>query len=496
MSTLGSGASLPSPAAANVGESALRHRLPSPEPAQHSLRSPLGGRPRPGRTRAGRSRCLELGPIVRIKVPHSRTLRAGASVAPWVLVIALVVTGIGVGAVVTEDLGRSAHIREESAEAQQLGRMLAAFSLVETWAVHYLEDPNSTPVANADPQIIAGTREFLESAASLRESVTAEQAPVVDEAIGLFESYSALVSDMSTADASRTHVDLDLHEHELSAILLEIQSWEQEDLDESIQALRYSEVLLEWGIPTLVLLGLLMAGLLIRSRKRVGRIVELERMNKARGELVASVSHELRTPLTAVVGLSEELNSNIQNFSPEEIVEFAGVIARESRDVSAIIDDLLVAALVDSGNLKICQENLEVRAEIEQALRSCPRVGEVLVEGEATVRADGGRVRQVIRNLIINAHRYGGDSISISAEPGDREVRIVVADNGPGVPHELLHRLFEPYTAGAPVGGVPSIGLGLKVSRQLARLMGGDLTYAYERGRSLFTLTLPSANPA
>ena len=183
-------------------------------------------------------------------------------------------------------------------------------------------------------------------------------------------------------------------------------------------------------------------------------------------------------------------------FSAEEIAEFAGIIARESREVSAIIDDLLVVELADSGNLKVRQENLVLRAEIERALVSCPKVGSVTVEGEATARADGGRVRQVIRNLVTNAQRYGGDSISISAEPGDKEVRIVVADNGPGVPDKLLGRLFEPFAVGASVGGVPSIGLGLKVSRQLALLMGGDLTYTFQRGRSLFTLTLPAAYPA
>jgi signal transduction histidine kinase len=411
-------------------------------------------------------------------------------------VIALVVTGVGVGAVVTQDLGRSAHLREESGEAQLLSRMLAGLGAVEERALRYLEDPSSIPVFGSDPQVMAGSQEFLESAASLREMFNAQQALLVDEAIGAFESYAALASGLSTADPLRALVDLDVHEHEVRAILLEMQQWEQEDLGESIQALQRSEMLLQWGIPALVLLGLLMAGLLIRARRRAGRVGELERLNRARGELVASVSHELRTPLTAVVGLSEELNSSIESFSTAEIVEFAGIIARESSDVAATIDDLRVVALADSGNLKIWQENLDLHAEIERALGSCPKVGSVTVEGEATARADRGRVRQVIRNLVTNAHRYGGDCVSIRAEPGNTEVRIVVADNGPGVPGELRDRLFQPFTTGAPISGVPSIGLGLTVSRQLALLMGGDLTYAYQEGRSVFTLTLPPANPA
>ena len=423
-----------------------------------------------------------------------RPFRAG-SVTPWVLVSALVVTGAGLGAVVAQDLGRSAHLREEGAEAQLLGRMLAGLGVVEKRALHYLEDPSSIPVTESDPQVLAGSNEFLESAAGLRRVFDAEEASFVDEAIGSFESYSALVTGLSAAAPTRALVDLELREHELRAILLEIQQWEQEDLGESIQALRHSEVLLKWGIPTLLLLALLMAGLLIRSRKRVARVGELERMNRARGELVASVSHELRTPLTAVVGLSEELNSNIERFSTEEIVEFVGIIARESHVVSAAMDDLRVAALADSGNLKICRENLDVRAEIEQALASCPKAGSVTVEGEATAEADGRRVRQVIRNLVTNAQKHGGDRISISAEPSDRKTRIVVADNGPGVPGELLDRLFQPFTAGAPRGGVPAIGLGLMVSHRLALLMGGDLTYAYQGGWSSFTLTLPTANP-
>jgi signal transduction histidine kinase len=424
-----------------------------------------------------------------------RPFRAG-SATPWVLVSALVVTGAGLGTVVAQDLGRSAYLREESSEAQLLSRMLTSLDFIDMRTIQYLEDPSSIPGPRSDPQAMAAANEFLESAADLKEGLTAEQVLVVDEAIGSFESYSTLASGLSSADSFGAFVDLDLSEHHLRAILLEIQEWEQEDLGESIQALHRSEVFLGWGMPVLVLLALLVAGLLIRSRKRVARVGELERLNRARGELVASVSHGLRTPLTAVVGLSEELKSNIGRFSMEEIAEFAGIIARESHEVSAIIDDLRVAALADSGNLKMCRENLDLRVEIEQALASCPKAGSLTVEGEATATADGRRVRQVIRNLVTNAQKHGGDRISISAEPGDRGARIVVADNGPGVPGELLDRLFQPFTTGAPIGGVPAIGLGLMVSYQLALLMGGDLSYVYQGGWSSFTLTLPAASPA
>jgi signal transduction histidine kinase len=108
------------------------------------------------------------------------------------------------------------------------------------------------------------------------------------------------------------------------------------------------------------------------------------------------------------------------------------------------------------------------------------------------VLADPRRLRQILRNLLSNAYRYGGDSVRVVARCDHVGVAIEIADNGDGIPPDLRERVFEPYeTAHTAVGVTGSVGLGLTVSRELARLMAGDLTYERADDRTIFRLTLP-----
>ena len=111
-----------------------------------------------------------------------------------------------------------------------------------------------------------------------------------------------------------------------------------------------------------------------------------------------------------------------------------------------------------------------------------------------TALADPIRVRQIIRNLVTNALRYGGDEITITTHRDGPDVTLVFSDNGEGIPNEYRQRIFEPYHRGESGTAEPqSIGLGLAVSRQLARLMDGDLTLRSDLGPATFQLTLPKA---
>jgi two-component system OmpR family sensor kinase len=116
----------------------------------------------------------------------------------------------------------------------------------------------------------------------------------------------------------------------------------------------------------------------------------------------------------------------------------------------------------------------------------------------AVAWADRNRAHQIIRNLLLNASRYGGPRITAVA--GTRAhpptAFLQIADDGPGVPERLQASLFEPYQHGpAEAGLTEPIGLGLYVSRTLARLMGGDLAYRRENGSTTFELTLPAPPP-
>jgi two-component system sensor histidine kinase KdpD len=117
----------------------------------------------------------------------------------------------------------------------------------------------------------------------------------------------------------------------------------------------------------------------------------------------------------------------------------------------------------------------------------------IRVEASGNVLADGGRLRQILRNLVSNAQRYGGGEIKVTAGRVANEVLIVVADRGPGIPAGLEDRVFEPFTSARDDNGLPaSVGLGLAVSRNLATLMGGNLSYVREDGWSRLDLVLPA----
>jgi signal transduction histidine kinase len=112
----------------------------------------------------------------------------------------------------------------------------------------------------------------------------------------------------------------------------------------------------------------------------------------------------------------------------------------------------------------------------------------------ATVLADEGRVRQVLRNLITNAQRYGGHQIHVATYIEDTTAYVRVSDNGDGIPESAQERIFAPYESAHDAGTQPaSLGLGLTISRSLARLMGGDLTYRRVDGWTTFEFGLQLA---
>ena len=221
---------------------------------------------------------------------------------------------------------------------------------------------------------------------------------------------------------------------------------------------------------------------------------ELAGLVRAKDEFIASVSHELRTPLTAVVGFARQLSENPGRFGAEESAAITRIIAEQSSDVAAIIDDLLVAARVDIGLVGVLSEPVDLKAEAQAAsLALSTGRGAIRLPHETAVAlGDRLRVRQILRNLLANALRYGGLEVTVEIEPSDRVVRVTVADDGPGIPLSDREHLFEPYFHGIATTQPASIGLGLTVSRQLARLMGGDVIYREKPRGSVFELILPT----
>lgn len=222
---------------------------------------------------------------------------------------------------------------------------------------------------------------------------------------------------------------------------------------------------------------------------------ELERSLKSKDELIATVSHELRTPLTTVVGLSSELSSSYEQFNRDEAQELLAMISDQSLEVATIVEDLLVAARAESGSLKVSMEPVDLHLEVKTTLRGLEVEEEVDCHTEgvvATVSADAGRVRQILRNLLVNAKRYGTSPIRVVVRNQGDMVAVEVRDHGEPIPTDERESIFGRYYRARQTPGVTaSVGLGLTVSRELARIMGGDVTYSHD-GESVFTLTLPN----
>jgi signal transduction histidine kinase len=232
-----------------------------------------------------------------------------------------------------------------------------------------------------------------------------------------------------------------------------------------------------------------------RTRELREKNAELARVMQDKETFLAGVSHEVRSPLTAMIGFLDLVNDAGDSLGSEERTEMLETVSRQADDVLNLIEDLLASARVEAGTLKVVSVRCDLAAQIRQVVESIQhstRIDIELIGDGAIADADPSRVRQIIRNLLTNADRYGGNLVVVETDRLDGVAAIQVRDDGRGVPEQDRREIFEPYgqsEANRRVDG--SVGLGLHVSRELARLMGGDLAYDYVDGWSVFSLFLP-----
>jgi signal transduction histidine kinase len=225
------------------------------------------------------------------------------------------------------------------------------------------------------------------------------------------------------------------------------------------------------------------------------RVSELEALDHDKRDFLASISHELRTPLAAVLGFATELAESWDNFPPEEARSLVRLIATQSADISSIVDDLLTVTRLEAGTMSIYPTAIDVAQHLADMVETSGREsGRVIKwEGNALVWADPTRLRQIVRNLITNAIRYGGEGINVAVSKDGPNGIIDVRDSGGPIPSVRVKTMFDPFDHSDNGGRTPnSVGLGLAVARSLAQVMGGDLTYLFD-GESVFHLELPNA---
>jgi signal transduction histidine kinase len=234
--------------------------------------------------------------------------------------------------------------------------------------------------------------------------------------------------------------------------------------------------------------------------QRTAHRLELARLNQLSQEkdrFLAAVSHELRTPLTAVLGMAGILADEGPALPEAELRELVHILEQEANELADLVEDLLTSERVKAGSLNVFPAEVDLGEEIGRVvgrLAIPPGKDMVVAEHLGKVWADPLRVRQIARNLCANAVRYATGRVIIEAEQAGHELALSVRNDGPPIPDWREKLIFQPYEGRDVTGRQPdSIGLGLSISLQLARAMGGTLAYARREEWTVFTLTLPAA---
>ncbi|MEK6276461.1 MAG: ATP-binding protein [Actinomycetota bacterium] len=233
-------------------------------------------------------------------------------------------------------------------------------------------------------------------------------------------------------------------------------------------------------------------------------VSERARLERMKDEFVLTASHELRSPLTSVQGFAELLMLERDKLSPKQ-AETVEIILDNTQHLVRLLNDLLDLARSDAGRLTIKPERCDVGPIAEDAARLMRALADsrdqrlaVEIDGDLPqISAEPDRVKQVLVNLLTNAHEYSpeGASIRVTASRVGDEVELAVADNGPGIPEDQLDYIFERFTRGDAgltqrVGGT---GLGLAIAKSLVELHGGAIGVSSQLGEgSTFRVVLPA----
>jgi signal transduction histidine kinase len=231
-----------------------------------------------------------------------------------------------------------------------------------------------------------------------------------------------------------------------------------------------------------------------------------EEANRAKSEFLAKMSHELRTPLNAIGGHAELIELGVHGVVTPEQMTALERIRKNERHLLALINDILDFSKLEAGAVRLDIKEVDV-ARILESLE--PLIGPLFgskgvaysmgeCDQDLRARGDAERITQICINLLSNALKATpqGGKVSLECDSNESTVSIHVRDTGVGIPPERLESVFSPFTQLGRTLTSPNsgVGLGLAISRELARAMSGDVTVvSYPGIGSTFSLVLPRA---
>ena len=249
-----------------------------------------------------------------------------------------------------------------------------------------------------------------------------------------------------------------------------------------------------------ILLGVisaLAAGLVVMLVSRA------ERLARERSQFAAAAAHELRTPLAGLQLYGDMIADGLGD--PQKTRDYAKRMSEEASRLGRVVSNVLGFSQLERGNLSVDPSvgslDAELRSLAERAEPALDRAGAALaldVTPELTAKFDRDALARIVGNLLDNAEKYGRESedrtIEIAARAAGDAIEVVISDHGPGVTDKTRTKLFQPFARGVNADGPAGLGLGLALSKSLARAMGGDLDYRPgSAGGAAFVLRLPRA---
>jgi len=235
-------------------------------------------------------------------------------------------------------------------------------------------------------------------------------------------------------------------------------------------------------------------------------ITEQQRINRMKDEFISTVSHELRTPITSIQGAISLMDGGMAGTVPDKMVPLLTIAKGNSKRLLMLVNDILDIQKIEAGNLDYDFEQLKVDAFLRQAIKDISpytygdkeNISYVITDcvQDASVRADEGRIMQVMNNLLSNASKFtpDGGTVELSSVRHDHSIRITVRDYGPGIPEDFRSKIFDRFSQAdsSDTRSVGGTGLGLNIAKLIVEKHGGSIGFTTAEGKgATFFFDLP-----